>query len=178
MIDAIIAIFAIDQLSKWGIVEYVIKPGLADAETTSVIPFFTWLFQSAERLPFFTTELTSWLNLVMVWNQGVSFGLFNTETTYGPLILTVITSIIAAGFFIWMVVSKSWVQKIALALVVGGAIGNIFDRVRYEAVIDFIDVHAFGYHWPAFNVADSTIVIGVAILMIHTLMSGSAEKPE
>jgi signal peptidase II len=178
MIDVIVLIFAIDQLSKWSIIEYVIKPGLFGDAKEAVTPFFSWLFQSADRLPFFTTEITSWLNVVMVWNQGVSFGLFNTETQYGPLILTIITGTIAIGFFMWMIVSKSCTQKFALALVIGGAIGNIVDRLRFEAVIDFIDIHAFGYHWPAFNVADSTIVIGVVLLMLHTMITGEAEKPE
>jgi signal peptidase II len=178
MVDAILVIFALDQLSKWSITQHVIKDGLYGDTREPVIPFFTWLFQTGERLPFFTTEITSWLNIVMVWNQGVSFGLFNADTTYGPLILTILTGTIAAGFLIWMIISKSWIQKAALVLVVGGAIGNIVDRIRFGAVIDFVDIHVAGFHWPAFNVADSTIVIGVALLMVHTLMSGNAEKPE
>ena len=67
--------------------------------------------------------------------------------------------------------------SIALALVIGGAIGNVIDRIRFGAVVDFLDVHAVGWHWPAFNVADSAITLGVILLILDSLKSKS-EKPK
>ena len=114
-------------------------------------------------------EVTPFFNLVLGWNRGVSFGMFNTASVYGPWLLTGLAMAIvtALGIWLWRADSK-WVAC-ALGLVIGGAIGNVVDRVRFGAVVDFLDVHAFGYHWPAFNVADSAIFIGAAILILESL---------
>jgi signal peptidase II len=110
-------------------------------------------------LPFF--------NIVMVWNKGVSFGLFNDFQAYGPIILSAMSVVIAAVFTVWLFRSTSKFQSFAIALVLSGAVGNVIDRIRFGAVVDFLDFHAYGYHYPAFNVADSCIVVGVVLLMIH-----------
>ncbi len=114
-------------------------------------------------------EVTPFFNLVLGWNRGVSFGMFNTASVYGPWLLTglAMAIVIALGIWLWRADTK-WVAC-ALGLVIGGAIGNVVDRVRFGAVVDFLDVHAFGYHWPAFNVADSAIFIGAAILILESL---------
>ena len=153
----------LDQLSKWAVSEYLIR------QEGGAIDLISWLLQAPERLPFHKIEVLPFFNLVMVWNQGVSFGLFNHDTDYGALVLIILALAISAGFTVWLFRSTHMLQMTGLALVIGGAIGNVIDRFRFGAVMDFLDFHAFGYHWPAFNVADSAIVIGVVVLMIHAL---------
>lgn len=114
-------------------------------------------------------EIMSNFNLVLAWNRGVSFGLFNQDSAYGPHILTGVAVVIVIGLAIWLWKSTSHWAAIALGLVIGGAIGNVIDRIQYGAVVDFLDVHAFGYHWPAFNVADSAICVGAGMLILESL---------
>lgn len=114
-------------------------------------------------------EITSNFNLVLGWNRGVSFGLFNQESAYGPYILTGVALVIVIGLMIWLWKSTTNWSAWALGLVIGGAIGNVIDRIQYGAVVDFLDFHAFGYHWPAFNVADTAICIGAGLLILESL---------
>lgn len=164
----------LDQLSKWAITEYMIRPHIKGAG--SAMNIFEWYGSSAERLPFTSIEILPFFNIVMVWNQGVSFGMFNNLSDYGPLILSAVSLVISIGFLIWLFRTDSKLQQFAIALVISGAIGNVIDRLRFGAVIDFIDVHVAGYHWPAFNVADSCICVGVFLLIIHSLFFESREK--
>jgi signal peptidase II len=124
-------------------------------------------------------EVFPFLNLVVVWNKGVSFGLFNAPSEYGPYILIAMSSAISVWFLIWLFQIRDRLQSIALSLVIGGAIGNIIDRVQFGAVYDFLDFHVAGFHWPAFNIADSTIVIGVGLLLFHALFldKSKSNKP-
>ena len=109
-----------------------------------------------EVLPFF--------NIVLVWNYGISFGVFNNAAQ--NQILFILTSIaIIAVLLWWYRKPKNNVSNYPIAFIVGGALGNIMDRFQYGAVLDFLDFHFAGYHYPAFNIADSFIVIGVLILM-------------
>lgn len=117
-----------------------------------------------EVLPFF--------NLVTVWNYGVSFGMFNNGSSAQALIFVALSLAIVAALVVWLrSVTQPWLG-VALGLVIGGALGNVIDRLVYGAVFDFLDVHAFGWHWPAFNVADSAISVGVALLLIDALFAG------
>jgi len=159
-------ILILDQLSKWWIVEKVIGP-MAGRE--AVTPFLPWLTQSGERLGYQEIYVAPFFNLVMVWNQGISFGLFNGQSDIGPLLLTGLALVLSAIFAVWLFRSRSLMQMLAIALVIGGALGNVIDRLRFGAVIDFLDVHAFGYHWPAFNVADSCVVVGVLTLIVYSV---------
>ena len=113
-------------------------------------------------------EVTWFLNLVPVWNSGVSFGLFGNSDTSRWILIGLALAIVV-GLLIWLVRAANGRVVFSLALVVGGALGNIVDRVVYGAVIDFVDIHAFGFHWPAFNLADSTIVLGTAMLLYDGL---------
>lgn len=110
--------------------------------------------------------ITPFFNLAMVWNTGVSFGLFSEDSLGRRAVLIAV----AAGILLWLVVwlwrAEGRLAAVALGFVIGGAIGNIIDRVRFGAVADFFDLHAFGWHWPAFNIADSAIVVGVCFLLI------------
>ncbi len=121
-------------------------------------------------------EVTGFFNLVMVWNRGVSFGMFGGLGEIGPWILSALATAIAIGLSVWLWRADTRLIGTALGLIIGGAIGNVIDRIRFGAVVDFLDVHAFGYHWPAFNIADSAITIGVGLLLIDSLF-GKREAP-
>lgn len=149
------ATFVLDQLTKWLVVEKLMRPdGVAET------PFYV-----ARSL-----EITPFLQLVMAWNRGVSFGIFsNTGSPYNAWALTALSLAICSGLVVWMVRSKDTLLRLALGLIVGGALGNMLDRLRFGAVADFIDVHAAGYHFPAFNIADSGITIGAMLLVADAL---------
>jgi signal peptidase II len=127
-----------------------------------------WILEDV-MIPPRVIEITSNFNLVLGWNRGVSFGLFNQDSTYGPHILTGVALVIVLGLSIWLWKSTTHWSAWALGLVIGGAIGNVIDRIQYGAVVDFLDFHAFGYHWPAFNVADTAICIGAGLLILESL---------
>lgn len=114
--------------------------------------------------------LTPFFNLVMVWNHGISFGIFAGHGEANPWPLILATSVIAGVLMKWLLQADRMALASALGLVIGGALGNIIDRVRFGAVADFFDFHFMGYHWPAFNVADSAICIGVAILCWESIV--------
>ncbi|MCP5933988.1 signal peptidase II, partial [Klebsiella pneumoniae] len=84
----------------------------------------------------------------------------------GRWLLILLTGAVTAGLLVWLTRVQSRLQAAALGLVIGGALGNLVDRLRHGAVTDFLDFHVQGYHWPAFNLADSGIVLGVALLLI------------
>lgn len=115
-----------------------------------------------EVLPFF--------NLVLAWNRGISFGMFHSYNPWFFGALTLLIMAIIAGIFIYMMRQKDRCKVTFLALVVGGGIGNIIDRLWHGAVVDFLDFHLYNYHWPAFNVADSCIVVGVFSLIIFSYL--------
>lgn len=123
-------------------------------------------FERVAVLPFF--------NLVLVCNQGVSFGLFSTDWVYAPFILAAMA--IAIAMVVWWVFvrgSERLLTVLAGGLVIGGAFGNALDRVLYGAVVDFLDLHVAGYHWPAFNIADCAIVVGAALFVWDALFGRS-----
>ena len=114
-------------------------------------------------------EVTSFFNLVPVRNTGVSFGLFGTNTELARWALVGVAVVIMIALLIWLIRAGSNYITVALVLVIGGAVSNVIDRALSGAVIDFLDFHAFGVHWPAFNIADSVIVLGTAMLLYDGL---------
>lgn len=108
------------------------------------------------------------LHLTMVWNQGVSFGLFRGEAEWVRWVLAAFSAIVAVVLGVWARRVERPLLGVAIGLVMGGAIGNLIDRVRLGAVADFIDVKALHFPW-VFNVADSAISIGVVLLLIDSL---------
>jgi signal peptidase II len=126
--------------------------------------------RAIEVLPFF--------NLVTVWNYGISFGMFNSGSASGSIIFVGLALAIVVALLVWLRNVTTPLVAAALGLVIGGAIGNVIDRLRFGAVFDFLDFHAAGWHWPAFNIADSAICIGVFLLCIDALFltPGSAKK--
>ncbi len=113
-------------------------------------------------------EVTGFFNLVPVWNTGVSFGMLGDSET-SRWILVGLAFVIVAILIVWLLRSGSMVVVFALVLVIGGALSNVIDRIVYGAVVDFLDIHAFGWHWPAFNLADMSIVVGTALLLYDGL---------
>lgn len=109
--------------------------------------------------------VTPFFNLVMVWNTGVSFGLFSEDSASRSWTLIAVSFAVMIWLGWWLWRAHSALVAVALGMIIGGAIGNVIDRYRFGAVFDFLDFHAFGWHWPAFNVADSGIVIGVLLLL-------------
>lgn len=174
---SIILVFIADQVSKWWVVEHMMKPmALPAHEDASAMPFLQWLITVQDQMPFVRIDVLPFFNLVMVWNKGVSFGMFNDDWTYGPLILFGVAAILVISFAVWLCRTTSAMTAAGLVLIIGGALGNMLDRVRFGAVADFLDLYAGDLHWPAFNVADSAICIGIALLLIHGLFFEAKKK--
>lgn len=133
----------LDQLSKWYLLSVI---DMNNRATIEVTPFF---------------------NLAMVWNYGISFGMFSKHNQPVPLII--LSLAICAILLHWMSKPNPAWMRAAIGLVIGGALGNVADRLRLGAVADFFDFHLLGYHWPAFNIADACIFIGVVLLCIDSM---------
>jgi len=122
------------------------------------------VFSVLNQTPEQRITVTSFFNLVKVYNTGVSFGLFD-DISYGKYILIAVAFAIAIVMLFWLAkIDDQWLA-IAIGLVIGGAFGNMIDRAFFGAVADFLDFHINGYHWPAFNLADSAITLGAGILI-------------
>ena len=139
-------VIAVDQLSKWLILTEVMNP-------PRVI------------------EITGFLNLVLVSNKGVSFGLFSSDAVWAQPALASFAALVSILLVIWMRQAQHCFSAIFLGLVVGGALGNAIDRLLHEAVVDFLDFHVAGYHWPVFNIADSAITVGVIFIIAEGLFA-------
>jgi signal peptidase II len=120
-------------------------------------------------------EVTPFFNLVLVWNRGVSFGMLGGLAEYGPWLLSGIALAIVVFLLTWLRRASDPLVAGALGLVIGGALGNVVDRVRFGAVVDFLDFHYAGWHWPAFNVADSAICVGAGLLLLSGLFAPRRE---
>ncbi|HKU99467.1 MAG TPA: signal peptidase II [Vineibacter sp.] len=139
-----VVVAIVDQVSK-----HVLKALLADRGAIEVIP---GLF-----------------DLVTVWNRGVSFGMLGGDGALPPWVLSAVAVAISIALFLWLQrITLRW-TAMAIGLVIGGAVGNVIDRALWGAVFDFADFHVSGWHWPAFNVADAAIVLGVAALLVESV---------
>jgi len=136
-------VVVLDQLLKTAMLDFLPEPGVAIA-------------------------VTGFFNLVHVFNPGVSFGLL---PNIGPFILSGFALVVSAILAVWLARAETRLMATALGLTIGGAIGNVIDRLRFGAVFDFLDFHVLGWHWPAFNLADAAISIGVAGLLLTSLLS-------
>ena len=116
--------------------------------------------------------VTSYLNLYLIWNKGIAFGLLsmNESIIYNFITIIIAVIILIIFFMIW---KNDNIQRFFLALVAGGALGNFYDRIVYTAVPDFIDIHFQGFHWFVFNVADLFITIGVFCLILVELFNNN-----
>lgn len=146
-----VVVFILDRLSKWWIINIIDLPARRNID---VLPFF---------------------DLTMVWNEGVSFGMFQAGSLTGRIVL-VSFSVVVAGFLVkWLLDVNRWLQAVFLGMIIGGALGNALDRVIYGAVVDFLDFSGLWFKW-VFNVADSAISTGVALLVFDAFFA--KEDPE
>ena len=123
-------------------------------------------------------QVTSFFDLVLVWNRGVSYGWFTQTDDQGRWLLIGVSLVVVAVMIGWLATSQRRLANLALGLIIGGALGNVFDRVVHGAVADFFSFHAFGYSWYVFNLADVAIVVGVALLILDTWREGrGSESP-
>lgn len=120
-------------------------------------------------------EILPFLNLVRVLNDGVSFGMLGGIVPWWGLI--VLATAIMAWLLAWLWRAPDRLTSAALGMIIGGALGNVFDRLRYQAITDFLDFHFGSYHWPSFNLADVAIFCGVALLVWDGFRA-SKDKPE
>jgi signal peptidase II len=134
-------VILLDQLSKW------------------------WLISIMQANDFMPIQISSFFNLVMVWNKGVSFGLFGAADA--RIILIIMSFMVVISLIIWHRHTKNWICALGVGLISSGALGNVIDRFNYGAVADFLDFHWGAHHWPSFNIADMSIVIGVFLLLLQ-----------
>ncbi len=120
----------------------------------------------------------NYFNIVRTWNTGVSFSMLNNYGNAGAWILSALAVIIVIMLLMWLRKEENRLTQIALGLIMGGAVGNVIDRVRFGAVFDFLDFHVGEWHWPAFNAADSCICIGAAIIIAQAIFDRVYKKGE
>jgi signal peptidase II len=145
-VTLVLGVVALDQLSKYWIINVLRLPEVGKIEISGIF------------------------DLTMVWNYGVSFGAFWAEATWERWALVGLSCIIATIFSVWMMRTTSRNSVLAIALVIGGALGNVIDRVRYGAVADFMDFSALHFPW-VFNVADSAITLGAIFLALDLIFN-------
>jgi signal peptidase II len=140
----------LDQLSKLWVLRYFGEAGCA----SHMVP------------------VTSFFDFILTCNRGVSFGMFNQpgEPALGFWIFSVIATIVVIALIVWLFRVRSALLAVAIGLIIGGAIGNVVDRLRLGGVVDFLYFHAGAWYWPAFNLADSAICLGVAAMLLDGLL--------
>ena len=125
------------------------------------------------------TLVDGFLALTLVMNTGLAFGLLSglpATWRWVVALLSIAALIVLARVAVRVLADGGWPARLSVALIFGGAVGNLIDRARLGAVVDFVDVHYRGYHWPAFNVADSAITIGVIFLALRLLLTHQATE--
>jgi signal peptidase II len=148
-----LAALAADQLSKNLLLYGWDFRALGPAARIAVLPFF---------------------DMVMVWNPGVSYGLFPASSTAGVIFWVILSLAAVVALAWWLAKAENKILAVGLGLVIGGALGNVIDRAIYGAVADFFHFYAFGHDWYVFNVADAAITIGVPVLLLEAFIG--AEK--
>ena len=121
--------------------------------------------------------VTPYLNFYLIWNKGIAFGLFSFDQSFIYRIITLIISVIILIIFL-MIINNNGFKKYSLISIFGGSISNLFDRIYYSAVPDFIDLHINNYHWFIFNVADIFITVGVICLIYAEIFDNKREKKQ
>jgi lipoprotein signal peptidase len=117
------------------------------------------------------------LNLTMVWNQGVTFGLLNGLGAWSHFALAAIALAVVGALCLWLRRADNALSALAIGAIAGGAVGNVIDRLRFGAVVDFIHAHIGGWSWYVFNIADAAIVCGVAVLILESQLVRHRQKP-
>jgi len=164
----------LDQLSKWWLLVRVFRP----QEGLSAASFADLMLRADDSLSRTFTVLAEappFFQLVLTWNRGISFSFFRSDSPSAPWVFAAISVAICVVLAAWLRRMERVWPALAVGLIIGGAVGNVIDRVRFKAVVDFLDFHWNEAHFPAFNLADSAITVGVAMLLIDGLFGG-AEK--
>jgi signal peptidase II len=156
--------------------------GLITAAVTALLDqaLKLWLLFAFDLQSRGVVRLTPFLDLVLIWNKGISYGLFQQDGPLGQWVLLALTTLAVTLLWIWLARSTSRLMAVSLALVIGGAVGNAIDRVAYGAVADFVLLHlttaSFSFKWYVFNLADAAIVAGVAGLLYDSVAGHHAAK--
>ncbi len=159
-----------------------LRPGIIAALLTLLIDqasklWLLYVFDIGHRG---TVRLTSFFDLVLAWNIGISFGLFQNDGQLAQLALMAVKALAVIALAIWMARSRTLLATIALGLIIGGAVGNGIDRIAYGAVVDFalfhVQIGGNTYNWYVFNLADAAIVAGVIALLYDSFLGVPAAK--
>ena len=160
IIAGILCIILLDQITK-GILLYLLTGSfLLFGQHWTLVP-----------LPYFMAHITDFFNIVFTWNPGSAFSLFRTLGDSLPLIIILGTGVIIGLILYYLFARAQSYERVPLTLIAGGALGNLIDRIRFGAVIDFLDLHYGAWHWPAFNVADIFISVGVGLYVLNWILA-------
>jgi len=135
------------------------------------------IISSSENYEQYGVSITSFLNFNLIWNEGIAFGLFSFDEKLYYNLLTIFICLITV-VIIWLMLKSKGFEKLSFMMIIGGSLGNIFDRVFYSAVPDFIDIHVNNFHWFIFNVADIFITLGIVCLISIEILSNKKVKDE
>ena len=127
-----------------------------------------YILEASNSYENFNIPITTFLNFNLVWNDGIAFGLFSFDEQFYYNIITLIIVIITL-VVLFFAIKSNGVEKIGFSMIFGGSLGNIFDRLYYSAVVDFIDIHIKNIHWFIFNIADIFICLGVITLIVFEI---------
>jgi len=136
-----------------------------------------YVINSAEAFGEYDVSVTSFLNLTLIWNEGIAFGLFSFDDKLYYNLLTIFI-ILVTTVIIWLMSKSRGFEKYSFMMIIGGSFGNIFDRIFYSAVPDFIDIHINSFHWFIFNVADIFITLGILCLISIEILGNKKFKNE
>jgi signal peptidase II len=137
-----------------------------------------WLFFVVDIARTQPIRVTPFFELILVWNRGISYGLFQQNSELGRWLLIVFSILAAIGLSVWAWRTGERLLSLALGLIVGGALGNVVDRLLYGAVLDFAHLFWGGFSWYVFNIADAAIVAGVALLLYDSVRPRGGNAPE
>jgi len=159
-----------------------LRPGIIAAITTVLVDQASklWLLYVLDIGHRGTVRVTSFFDLVLAWNIGISFGLFQNDSQLAQIALMAVKALAVVALAIWMARSRTLLASLALGLIIGGAIGNAIDRFVYGAVVDFalfhVQIGGNTYNWYVFNLADTAIVAGVIALLYDSFLGAPAAK--
>lgn len=152
----IFGIILIDQIAKCFLLFLITGSAFVYGPAWTVVP-----------VPYLMRHVTNFFNIVFTWNPGTAFSMFRGLGDNMPIVMVVATGIIIAILLYYLLRRAKSYERTPLIFIVSGALGNLIDRIRFGAVIDFLDFHIGGAHWPAFNIADSFITIGVCLYILN-----------
>ena len=136
-----------------------------------VLDWHTTTWASEALVLYRPQEVLSWLNITLAHNYGAAFSFLSDAGGWQRWMFSILAAVVSLVLLIWLIrlPRSEWITAMSLALIIGGAIGNLIDRIQLGYVVDFIDVYYKDWHYPAFNVADSAITVGVVLLLLDGL---------